>query len=87
MAIEEIYIRNETETEARGPFNLEQLVTLAENGQVTAENLVTETDAADDLVEATLRSAIAEARIGFFLDDRPSWLADVMERLWIERES
>ncbi|HNC24290.1 MAG TPA: GYF domain-containing protein [Opitutaceae bacterium] len=39
MAIEEIYIRNETETEARGPFNLEQLVTLAENGQVTAETL------------------------------------------------
>ncbi len=52
-----------------------------------ARLLVTETDAADDLVEATLRSAIAEARIGFFLDDRPSWLADVMERLWIERES
>ncbi len=39
MATEEIYIRNETETEARGPFNLEQLVTLAENGQVTAETL------------------------------------------------
>ncbi|MBS0663192.1 MAG: DUF4339 domain-containing protein [Verrucomicrobia bacterium] len=39
MAIEEIYIRSETETEARGPFNLEQLVTLAENGQLTAETL------------------------------------------------
>jgi hypothetical protein len=39
MAMEEIYIRAETETEARGPFNLEQLVSLADTGQVTAETL------------------------------------------------
>lgn len=37
--MEEIYIRSETETEARGPFNLEQLVSLADTGQVTAETL------------------------------------------------
>ncbi len=39
MAMEEIYIRSETETESRGPFNLEQLVSLADTGQVTAETL------------------------------------------------
>src|ERR1039457_2700575 len=39
MALEEIYIRSESETEARGPFNLEQLVSLADTGQVTAETL------------------------------------------------
>ncbi len=31
---QEYYIRKASETEARGPFNLEQLVSLAENGQV-----------------------------------------------------
>ncbi len=39
MAMEEIYIRSATETEARGPFNLEQLVSLIDTGQVTAETL------------------------------------------------
>jgi hypothetical protein len=39
MALEEIYIRSESETEARGPFNLEQLISLADSGQVTAETL------------------------------------------------
>ena len=39
MAMEEIYIRNETDTEARGPFNLEQLVSLVDTGQVKAETL------------------------------------------------
>jgi len=39
MATQEFYVRNESETEARGPFNLEQLLSLAENGQVTAETL------------------------------------------------
>jgi hypothetical protein len=39
MATQEFYVRNEPETEARGPFNLEQLLSLAENGQVTAETL------------------------------------------------
>lgn len=39
MAMEEIYIRSESETEARGPFNLEQLISLADTGQVTAETL------------------------------------------------
>lgn len=39
MVPQEFYIRSETETEARGPFNLEQLMSLAEAGQVTAETL------------------------------------------------
>ena len=39
MALEEIYIRSESETEARGPFNLEQMMSLADTGQVTAETL------------------------------------------------
>src|SRR4051812_18196872 len=37
---QEIYIRNATETEARGPFNAQQVADLAEAGQVTAETLV-----------------------------------------------
>lgn len=40
MATQEIYIRNATETEARGPFTLQQIADLAEAGQVTAETLV-----------------------------------------------
>jgi hypothetical protein len=39
MATQEYYIREATENEARGPFNLEQLVSLAETGQVTVETL------------------------------------------------
>ena len=39
MATQEFYIRNASETEARGPFNLEQMVSLAEAGQVTADTL------------------------------------------------
>lgn len=39
MPTQEFYIRNATDTEARGPFNYEQLSSLAENGQVTAETL------------------------------------------------
>lgn len=37
---QEIYIRNATETEARGPFNLEQVASLADAGQITPETLV-----------------------------------------------
>lgn len=40
MATQELYIRNATETEARGPFNAQQIADLAEAGQVTAETLV-----------------------------------------------
>lgn len=40
MATQEIYIRNETDTEARGPYGIEQLVSLAETGGITAETLV-----------------------------------------------
>ena len=40
MATQEIYIRNAAETEARGPFSLQQVADLAEAGQVTAETLV-----------------------------------------------
>jgi hypothetical protein len=40
MPTQEIYIRNATETEARGPFNAQQVADLAEAGQVTAETLI-----------------------------------------------
>lgn len=40
MATQEIYIRNATETEARGPFSARQVADLAEAGQVTADTLV-----------------------------------------------
>jgi hypothetical protein len=40
MGTQELYIRNESETEARGPFNAEQVADLAEAGQVTADTLV-----------------------------------------------
>jgi hypothetical protein len=39
MATQEFYIREASENEARGPFNLEQLISLAETGQVTLETL------------------------------------------------
>jgi hypothetical protein len=40
MATQEIYIRNATETEARGPFTAQQVADLADAGQVTAESLI-----------------------------------------------
>lgn len=40
MATQELYIRNATETEARGPFTPQQIADLAEAGQVTAETLI-----------------------------------------------
>lgn len=39
MATQEFYLRSATETEARGPFTLEQLVSLAESGKVTQDLL------------------------------------------------
>jgi len=39
MATQEFYIRNATETEARGPFTHEHIVSLAETGQITKETL------------------------------------------------
>jgi hypothetical protein len=39
MATQEFYIRNASETEARGPFTQEHLISLAENGQVTPDSL------------------------------------------------
>ncbi|MFH1497751.1 MAG: DUF4339 domain-containing protein [Verrucomicrobiota bacterium] len=39
MSTQEFYIRQASESEARGPFSREQLVSLAENGQVTRETL------------------------------------------------
>jgi hypothetical protein len=39
MVTQEFYVRNETETEARGPFNFEQLTSLAEAGQVAPATL------------------------------------------------
>ncbi len=41
--MEEIYIRNPSETEARGPFNIEKVTSLVEAGQVTAETLFYDT--------------------------------------------
>jgi len=40
MATQELYIRNATETEARGPFNVQQVADLADAGQVTADTLI-----------------------------------------------
>jgi hypothetical protein len=40
MAMQEIYLRNATDTEARGPFSVEQVSSLADAGQVTAETLI-----------------------------------------------
>jgi len=37
MATQEIYVRGASDTEARGPFTQEQLISLVEAGQVTAE--------------------------------------------------
>lgn len=37
---QEIYVRNATETEARGPFNTTQVADLAEVGQVTPDTLI-----------------------------------------------
>lgn len=39
MATQEIYIRNASETEARGPFSAQQVADLAEAGQVTRESM------------------------------------------------
>ena len=39
MATQEFYIRNETDTEARGPFTIEQLSSLIDSGQVTPGTL------------------------------------------------
>jgi hypothetical protein len=39
MATQEIYIRNPTDTEARGPFSPQQIADLAEAGQVNQETL------------------------------------------------
>lgn len=44
MVPQEIYIRNASDTEARGPFNLEQLTSLAENEQVTRETVFYDTE-------------------------------------------
>jgi hypothetical protein len=40
MAMQEIYIRNATDTEARGPYGPEQLTSLADTGGITAETLI-----------------------------------------------
>lgn len=42
MATQEIYIRNASESEARGPFNAQQVADLAEAGQVSPETLIYE---------------------------------------------
>ena len=47
MATQEFYIRSASETEARGPFNLEQMISLAEAGQVTVDTLYYEAGSED----------------------------------------
>lgn len=42
MATQEIYIRNASESEARGPFNAQQVADLAEAGQVSPDTLIYE---------------------------------------------
>jgi hypothetical protein len=39
MATQEYYVREASEEEARGPFNVEQLVSLVENGQINEKTL------------------------------------------------
>jgi hypothetical protein len=39
MATQEFYIRNETDTEARGPFTIEQMISLIDSSQVTPATL------------------------------------------------
>jgi hypothetical protein len=39
MATQEFYVRGVNDTEARGPFTVEQLVTLGEIGQIDTETL------------------------------------------------
>lgn len=39
MATQEFYIRNESDTEARGPFTIEQLSSLIDSGQLTTATL------------------------------------------------
>jgi hypothetical protein len=39
MSTQEFYIRGEADTEARGPFNIDQLASLAEAGQVNGDTL------------------------------------------------
>lgn len=39
MSTQEFYIRGEADTEARGPFNIDQLASLAEAGQVDGDTL------------------------------------------------
>ncbi|HYP18287.1 MAG TPA: DUF4339 domain-containing protein [Opitutus sp.] len=39
MATQEFYIRNESDTEARGPFTIEQLSSLIDSGQLTPATL------------------------------------------------
>ena len=40
MASPEYYIRNASDTEARGPYNVEQLISMGDAGQITLETLV-----------------------------------------------
>ena len=63
MATEEIYIRSEAETEARGPFNLEQLVSLADNGQVTEADPLTPVGQRNVIVGDGRKVDAADARL------------------------
>ncbi|MEY2877715.1 MAG: hypothetical protein RLZZ15_95 [Verrucomicrobiota bacterium] len=60
MASQELYIRNATDTEARGPYGSEQLVSLAAGGQVTPETLVYDATAEQWVALSTNAELMAE---------------------------
>jgi len=70
MAAQEFYVRGLNDAEARGPFTLEQLTSLAEAGQITAETYYYDAAAEQWLViggNAELRAALwpEKKRLGF----------------------
>ncbi len=59
MSTQELYIRNATETEARGPFNVQQVADLADAGHVTPETLVYDSTAEQWVVLSSKEDLIA----------------------------
>ena len=58
--MQEIYIRNPSDTESRGPFNQEQLSSLIDAGQITADTLFYDT-ATEQWVAIGTNAALKEA--------------------------
>ncbi len=66
MATQEFYIRNESDTEARGPFTLEQLSSLIDSSQLTPATLYYETNTE----QWTAIEANAELKAALFPEKR-----------------